>query len=227
PFKTYQPDRINNYEIGTKARFKKMDFTVALYDIHWSEMQVGLFTSVGTSYVGNVPKAESRGLEVEGTVHLTERLSSSLGYAYTDAKVKAPFELSAGTPASTVPEGAKLPGAASNVVTLATDLQQPLGGKASLLWHLAGSYTSARLGGFDIPPVPGVIINNHVLDGYSLWHTSVSYQIEQWTASLFVDNLFDTRGETNVLGADVWGQQYQRWGVTRPRTLGLRVRYIL
>jgi iron complex outermembrane receptor protein len=227
PYHTFRPDRIKNYEIGTKARFRNAEFTAALYDIHWEQMQVELFTSVGTSYVGNVPKAESRGLEFEGTLHLTERLSSALGYAYTDAKVKAPFELSAGNLASTVPEGASLPGAARNVVTFTTDFQQPLAGKTSLLWHVAGSYTSARLGGFNIPPVPGVIINNHVLDSYSLWHTSVAYQNDHWTASLFVDNVFDKRGETNVLGADVWGQQYQRWGVTRPRTVGIRVRYVL
>jgi iron complex outermembrane recepter protein len=70
---SYHPDSLWNYELGSKARLFNglLNLDTSLYDIEWSNMQVGLVTPQGFNYIGNGGKARIYGLEEELTFKAT------------------------------------------------------------------------------------------------------------------------------------------------------------
>jgi outer membrane receptor protein involved in Fe transport len=64
---SYHPDSLWNYELGSKVRLLDgtLSLNTSLYDIEWSDMQVGLVTAQGFNYIGNGGKARIYGLEEE------------------------------------------------------------------------------------------------------------------------------------------------------------------
>jgi iron complex outermembrane receptor protein len=70
---SYHPDSLWNYELGSKARLFNgtLNLNTSLYDIEWSNMQVGLVTPQGINYIGNGGKARIYGLEEELTFKAT------------------------------------------------------------------------------------------------------------------------------------------------------------
>ena len=73
---SYRPDSLWNYELGNKVRLLDgtLNLDTSVYDIEWSNMQVGLVTPQGFSYIGNGGKARIYGLEEEITLKATRWL---------------------------------------------------------------------------------------------------------------------------------------------------------
>ncbi|MCA3740996.1 TonB-dependent receptor [Phenylobacterium sp.] len=95
---TYQPEYSWNYEIGLKNTLLDGDLILnaALFYTDWTDQQVACQNPVtlgGTStqrtYTCNVGKAEVRGLELDGVWQLTDTVTLSGNYAYTDATYSA------------------------------------------------------------------------------------------------------------------------------------------
>ena len=70
---SYHPDSLWNYELGSKARLFNgtLNLDTSLYDIEWSNMQVGLVTPQGFNYIGNGGKSRIYGFEEELTFKAT------------------------------------------------------------------------------------------------------------------------------------------------------------
>jgi len=64
---SYRPDSLWNYELGSKSRLLdgRLGLDTSVYDIEWSNIQVGLVTEQGFNYIGNGGKARIYGLEEE------------------------------------------------------------------------------------------------------------------------------------------------------------------
>src|SRR3984885_377367 len=73
---SYHPDSLWNYELGSKVRLLDgmLNLNTSVYDIEWSNMQVGLVTAQGFNYIGNGGKARIYGLEEEMTLRATRWL---------------------------------------------------------------------------------------------------------------------------------------------------------
>ena len=73
---SYHPDSLWNYELGSKVRLLDgtLNLNTSLYDIEWSNMQVGLVTPQGFNYIGNGGKARIYGLEEEMVLRATRWL---------------------------------------------------------------------------------------------------------------------------------------------------------
>ena len=73
---SYGPDSLWNYELGSKVRLLDgmLNLNTSIYDIEWSNMQVGLVTPEGFNYIGNGGKARIYGLEEEMTLRPTQWL---------------------------------------------------------------------------------------------------------------------------------------------------------
>jgi iron complex outermembrane receptor protein len=91
---TYDPEYSWNYEIGLKNTFLDGDLLLnaALFYTDWTDQQVACQNPVtlgGTStqrtYTCNVGQAQVLGLELDGVWQLTDHLTISGNYAYTDA----------------------------------------------------------------------------------------------------------------------------------------------
>ena len=91
---TYDAEYTWNYEIGSKNTFLGGDLRLngALFYTDWTDQQVACqnpVSSGGTStqrtYTCNVGEAQVLGLELDGVWQLTDHLSLTANYAYTDA----------------------------------------------------------------------------------------------------------------------------------------------
>jgi len=89
----YKSDSIDNYEIGIKgfALDRKVQFSAALYQINWSNVQTSVYMGTcGFSYTTNSEgetAARSQGLEFESTSLVTDSLKLLVNASYTKSKI--------------------------------------------------------------------------------------------------------------------------------------------
>jgi outer membrane receptor protein involved in Fe transport len=87
--KTYGSDSVWNYELGAKAGFwdGRAQVNAAIYQLDWKNMQQYWFSGDGAVF--NVPKAESRGIEVEAQVRPVRQVTLNATVTNTKAKIKS------------------------------------------------------------------------------------------------------------------------------------------
>ncbi|USI78654.1 TonB-dependent receptor [Sphingopyxis sp. USTB-05] len=121
--RTFNPEFAWNYELGLRSRFldNRAQVNATLYQMDYSNLQVT--TIIGTSRVtDNAADARIRGAEVETEFIPVEGLTTSLSYAYTDAKYRNYIDGS-GRNLS----GNKFPGVSRHVVNLRADYEWDVG----------------------------------------------------------------------------------------------------
>ncbi|MFC4292383.1 TonB-dependent receptor [Sphingorhabdus arenilitoris] len=201
----FTPDTTTNYEIGFKTQWFDRALTLngAVYYIDWADPQVASATINGSSPITiNGAGAKSQGFELFGAWDATDALSFRGTFSYTDATLTAesPFLLNELTPPGfgTIPvagqDGDRLPGSPKYQGSFFADYEIPL----SSDYDLTLSYgmtahtnvltrTGSRAGGLILP-------------GFSTHNLQANVAGNGWSASLYVNNLFNKFGETGVRG---------------------------
>lgn len=84
--RTYESDTVWSYELGGKTGFwdGRAQVNAAIYNLDWKNVQTFLF--LGDGAVFNVPKARSRGIEVEGQLRPVRPLTLNAAVTRTSAK---------------------------------------------------------------------------------------------------------------------------------------------
>lgn len=214
---SFAADKADNYEAGIKGFLadRSLRYTLAAYYIEWKNPQARIagFNS-GIDGVSNATAdAESRGLELEIDGVVGDRLTYSLGYAYTRAEFVEDGELYT-TPIS---DGTRLPGHSEHMVAGSLAYTVPVAGNDFDL-AVDAVYRSDFENG--LPGGQG----DFTLDSFTIWNAYASYEIPNWTFRLFAKNIAD---ENAAVSASLISPQTNRLALTRPRTLGLSVTYRL
>ncbi|MCP4049044.1 MAG: TonB-dependent receptor, partial [Gammaproteobacteria bacterium] len=123
----YDPDRLNNYEIGMKTEWlnNRLQVNATLFHMKWTDMQL----SIGSDEVwylngtANGGGGENTGLELDFTWRATERLRLSGGFYFGDAEYKDDFITLEGV--MEVAAGTSMPDSPSEKVSLAVDYTIP------------------------------------------------------------------------------------------------------
>lgn len=223
----YNPDKVDNYELGIKGSVDgRISYSATLFNIEWKNFQTVLFTPFGVSYVANVPKARSRGLEAEIFASLTPDFSVQASYSYVDAETRTDFLLTDGDPTTLIASGTALPGSSKHSFTVAADYAVAVNAVSEVLVHADMAYRSSSHAGFvDIPTSAS---ENYVeLPGFAVFNASVSWKTDQWRLTLFGENLSNARGSSLATATDFGGPRYEARGVIRPRTIGVRAHYAM
>ena len=224
PFLTFDPDDVTNFEVGVKGNLdSRFLYTITAFSIDWENFQATLTSPFGIAFVDNVPGAESTGFEVEVIGYVNDTFDFNFGYTYVDAEVSEPFEFAQGDPSTLIPKGNRLPGAAENELFAAANIRMPLA-NSELVFHADASYRSEVLSNFrDLPGVAAMSFAE--FDAFTVWNASVSWRMDRYTLTAFGENLGNERGESSVITASFYGDRDQGWGVIRPRTFGVRLKY--
>jgi outer membrane receptor protein involved in Fe transport len=231
----YSSDELQNYEIGAKTEWldNRLRFNIAAYLMKWDDFAVQIedpeevpVPIFQLGYV-NLPSAEIPGVEAEFAFQANESWNIEGSVTWNDAHVSEAtilmLEGSDGTIYEIpVTDDARLP--------LTPDWSATLGIEFRPRGQLLNAQPFAR---FDYAYV-GDSVNNleglesvvdtsgvQDLDSYHTGDLRFGLEGEQWSGSLFVDNVWDERA--NLFLSNRWA--VQRQSVNRPRTFGLQFRY--
>jgi iron complex outermembrane recepter protein len=214
----YKPDHLWNYEVGAKTGWFGGKVTVngSLYYIDWSQVQQSITLNCGYTITANFGKAKSRGGELEVQVHPTHQVTLGGGFGYTDAT------LSNDVPGTAAVAGDQLldtPKWTANASAEYRDrLNTAFEGFARLDWSYLGpeNFLYDTTSPF------------YHRDGFSLFNTRVGISpvAGRWEASVYINNLFNKLGETDLptaISADL--PTTRRVAINQPRTFGMTLGY--
>ncbi|WP_284124538.1 TonB-dependent receptor [Parerythrobacter aestuarii] len=237
----FSPDKTRNYEIGFKSTLADgaLTFNGALYYIDWIDPQLGSATvNANIPITVNGSGAESKGIELSASWRATDRFQLRGNFSYTDSTLTdlTPDLIRTITPPGfgsgfeDGQAGDRLPGSPTTQFSVFGAYNQPLGNGDELVFNGSLSYQS------NVLTTTGARGSSFTLGGYAVANAAVTYEADRWSATLFVDNLFDKFAETGAIGTPLFNQTvtdfeggtvYPRAFSTHilpPRQIGLRVK---
>lgn len=220
----FQSDDAENFEVGVKGTWNaQVNYTATAFWVDWTNFQSTLFSPFGIAFVDNIGGARSRGLELDMNGYLTDQLTFGVSYTYIDAETTDPFEQQSGNPATTVPDGTTLPGSSEHTFFGHLQYEYPLA-TSRLVFYTDLAYRDDTNSAFIDQPFL-VSENFAPLDGFAVWNLSVTWAMDNYSVTLFGENVSNTRATTIVSTADTFGEQDQGYGVIKPQTFGLRFKW--
>ncbi len=219
----FNSDSVWNYEVGEKGEFfdRQLTLNADVYYERWNDPQ--LATNIGGfGYTVNGADARIIGAEVEAWLKLPAGFSFSGNLGYADSKFLDDSPITGYLKGTAIPDSPKI----TSSVTLRN--VQPLSAGLELISSLSYNYIGERT---NAPYGETITLYNmnqllvH-LPSYGLANLRVGIKSDDWTASLFVNNLFnkvallDTQPQINLQSA-----AFTRYIVNQPLTYGLDVSY--
>jgi outer membrane receptor protein involved in Fe transport len=209
----YASDQTTNYEIGARTQWLDGALTIngSIFYIEWTDPQVQSATAVGLQpIIINAAGARSQGADIAIDWSVTERLNIRASYAYTSAELT---DVAPRLVREIVP-----PGFQSTLAFIDGQPGDRLPGSPEQQATAYATYTIPSLAGFDWNLRYGVTYtgdiltrtggrgDNVTLPAYTLHNASVQVESEQWSVTLYAQNLFDDFVETNARGGPDFNQ---------------------
>jgi outer membrane receptor protein involved in Fe transport len=209
---TFDPDRLENFELGAKAHAFDQHLTLraaAFYDI-WTNIQSDQYRPSGLAYTANVGDAHIQGLEGEAAYVWDFGLSVQGNALYSAPKFTRANPDFAGE------LGSGLPGAPRMSGGLLVRYERPLPDDLKLRLVAQADYVGPARLTFD-PTLSSR--TDPVIDAELLAELATP----RWSAGVFVTNPANTAGNTFAYGNPFTFGQVRQVTPQRPRTVGLRL----
>jgi outer membrane receptor protein involved in Fe transport len=228
--RTYNSDELQNYEIGAKTEWldNRVRLNVSAYYMKWSDFAVQIEDpQEGVFQLGfvNLPSADIRGVEAEFAVNFSERWQLDGSFSYNNAEVADAASISfedPGLPPFIVTKGARLPLTPDWTATLGIEYRSPgrlLNAQPFARFDYAYQGESVNnLEGIEAVVATGGV---QIQDAYQTGDFRFGLEGENWSGSIFVDNVWDERAE--LFFSNRWA--VPRLSVNQPLTIGLQFRY--
>lgn len=228
----YDADFLTNYEIGWKTSFldRRLRFNGAVFQQDWRGVQLSFLGQVGLTEIQNAGNARIRGFEFDATAVPIDGLSLTVSGTYTDAKLTTNYcriqtdatNAACSTPAGNsirAPIGQQLPVTPKFKGNLIARYDFDVG-EYRAFTQGAVSYVGARWAALrtDQREIYGR------MPEYTVADFSLGAARGNFTAALYLNNAFDSRGNINRFSACSPGTcgaiTYQI--ITQPRTFGIK-----
>jgi outer membrane receptor protein involved in Fe transport len=214
--KSYKPDKLWNYEIGTKTAWADNTVTVdaAGFFIKWDQIQQSVALPCGFQFRANSGAAEVKGAELEVHARPTSYVDLFGGVGYQRARIT---EASSLLPSLHVGDRVyQVPDWTANANASYTI---PFSGDRSLVGTLSWTYTGDS--------VSASVDANHprVRPSYSIVDARLSYELNSCQIAVVGKNLANIEanlGDNRSLAAETLGRP--RLVVNQPRTIGIEFR---
>lgn len=230
----YDSDSVTNYELGVKGNTGEVFYALTLYRMDWDDPQLNVTTPNWGFYAAvNGQSARTQGVEFETRGYLTDTVQYGIQYAYTDAELTDDLYIPAGTQDSPsevlrAEKGERLPSTAEHTFSANLEHYYELEGEYYLLSRASAYYQSDSRNALGDDPVFDIM-----LPSFWIANLSTTLHAENWSASLYVKNLFNEEGITGVLSEGYMGTDPQEnfYGngsksyITQPRTIGVALQY--
>ncbi|HEY3697377.1 TonB-dependent receptor [Phenylobacterium sp.] len=218
------PERVKNWEIGTKNSFfhRRVTLNLSAFDTRLSGLQANIALPGIRSFLANVGDVRARGVEAEGTWNVTNGLTLSAAASYNDAHYtsypNAPCPVGKTAPCDLT--GARLFQSPKWIANLGARYEWQVNEEIRPYALVSYSYRSSQLGSVQADPLTRIA-------PYSLVNARLGAKLgERYDVSVWVDNAFDetyfqSSNTTAVVGASAYGVT-SRLGT--PRTFGATLR---
>ncbi|SFN19924.1 TonB-dependent receptor [Dokdonella immobilis] len=235
----YLSDFLTNYEMGWKTTWldNHLSFNGSVFRQDWKDFQFSILGANGLTEIKNANQARINGAEFELNWAATYNLQITGGAAFYNAKLTANycgFTDDAGNPVTDcedpeAPNGTRLPVTPKFKGNLTARYSFDIG---SMQAYVQGSAVHVGERTSDLRIVERDILGN--LPSYSLLDLSAGIARDSWSLDLFIDNVFDKRGQIyrfaecaeTVCGASGVSDQYPNGQIytlpTHPRMVGVR-----
>ena len=201
-------DELDSFEVGGKFAFAdgRATLNVSAFQVDWTGIPVKQILDCGFETTANAGEAESRGLEVDGQLLLSDALRLDYGLSYTDA------ELTEDSAALNAKSGDRLPGSPEFSASLGIQAdfsmaERPMFARADIA-HVGEYYNNLQQSGL-------------AAGDFTTINLSIGAEInDSVSVDIFARNLANKEGLTWVeteLGDG-------RANYIRPRTIGIEVR---
>ncbi|WP_232059420.1 TonB-dependent receptor [Kineobactrum salinum] len=222
---TFESDELRNHEIGAKLYLleRRLNLNLAAYWIEWDDIQVQTVAEGGFNFIDNAGKARVLGLEAEGSLHISDPLTLSFGFNYTNAELTEdqPFVVGGDGISFTGQDGDDIPKTPKFVANLGLVYDFVLGGwdsTARLDYFHKGDSNSDFSSRDALLGLPNP--DFHKLPSIDRFDVNISFQKDNLTLGLFVRNLTDEDLIVDVVSSD---QDPFAYIMGSPRTVGLRL----
>ncbi|OHU93419.1 TonB-dependent receptor [Pseudoalteromonas byunsanensis] len=233
----YKDDTTTNYELGLKSTWMKnrLHFNAAIFNVDWEDAQISGATEVGQlPYTSNAGSANAKGVEIATRAMLSDSFTAYATYAYTKVELTedAPFLFTSPGPDGTVigitgKKSDRLPGSPEQQFSLGVNYQTEI--MDNKLLDINYGLTAQS----DVISKVGLLDNGETLPGYALSNISAKITGDQWSTTLYINNLFNKYAYTSVRRSDADittanGAEIQRnYGhyINRPLTIGVKFDY--
>ena len=225
---TFSSDSVWNYEVGEKSELldKHLILNVSAYYERWTNPQIATNLS-GFGITANGADARIYGVEAEMQALLSREWTFGVNVGYTNAQFTADSAITG------YPSGYNVPDIPDVTASATLRWKHPLTSDLSLVGTLEGDYVGTRTDapyGESItiyPSAPGYV-NNYLLHlpAYGFLNARLGFASDQWTASLYVNNLTNKQALLDPQPQiDLQTNAFVRYLVNRPITAGLDFTY--
>ncbi len=222
----YQPDFVENYEIGWKTQWADgaVRFNGAAYLVDWNDFQYGFldFTISNLTIIQNVGNAQTKGIEFDLDWAATDNLLLSLAGSYNDAELQENFwrndqDRIDGLPPD-APEGTPMP--------YVPEFQYTFIGRYTfdiadmpLFAQAAWSYRDGSWNDLEVSNT-----RRRYMDSYGVLNLSTGIEKDNWSLTVYANNVSDERGVINYgdPGYDSPSGLDNRTNFIKPRNYGIR-----
>jgi len=216
----YEPELVDSYEIGVKTTLLdgRARLNVAVYTLDYEDLQVNqlvLVDGLPQYQTSNAATAESRGVEVEYQMQVTDALLLNASYGYIDANFDS---FRNATAQGDDYSGNVLPLAADNTVNVSLQYDGDVGEGLALQARIEGNWRDDVY--FDVDNNPRATQDAYAtLDARVGLRATTGWSVTLWGRNLTDEDFALSRGE----GVIVPGQYMH--ALAPPRTYGLEVGY--
>ncbi len=208
----YEPDKTQNYELGTKGDFlgHRLTLDVSLYYIDWKDIQLAFSGAGGGNYYANGSRAKSEGIELSVESRPLTGLTVAAWVAWDNAIITE--HTPPGAVQALVP-GERLPLSPRFSSNLSVEQKFPLpGGVDGFIggnWSYVGNRASV-IGASE----------SQIYPSYAKTDLRAGAEYDLWRINLFATNVTDARG---ILSGGVGTALPNNFYYIQPRTVGLNV----
>jgi outer membrane receptor protein involved in Fe transport len=245
----YSPDTTTNYEIGVKTALldNSLMLNATAFLTKWDDAQLNGASQVGqTPIITNAGEAQTSGVELSVRAMLTDDLQVIASYAYTKAELTQDspsffqtlyqYQVDAGVEQSFYDgkDGDRLPSTPKQQLSVGVKYTQDVLTDKTLDINFGLTYQS------EMYTKVGLRADGEILPGYALSNLSATLTSDEWSVTLYADNLFDkyaysaTRRNKGDIGLATYPEMnindpmlqrnYGHYLIT-PRTVGLKFDY--
>lgn len=210
---SFGPDSLWSYTIGEKAQLfdRRLTFNLAGFYVKWSNVQTTKLLACGYGIIQNAGQIESKGLELETRLKVTDALTFGVNASYTDATADGPI------PNIGAADGDRVPYFPRYTVSASVDYAVPLGeGELALaadVQQRGKTYTEFSQANPLQREMPETTLVN----------VSASYTVDDWQFGIFGTNLTNNKNVTLIRPGRAL-EVDDRTYVGRPRTVGIRAK---